>query len=65
MMISDKFLEWVKTAKGTELLRYEPKNDAEKLVIDAEIDKRLEKNVPVILDNIFAFVAEITNEDEK
>jgi hypothetical protein len=54
-MISDKFINWLKTAKGSELLRYTPKNEEEKKLIEIELDRRLDKNVPAILDNGFLF----------
>ena len=65
MLITDEFLNWLHTAKGSELMKYKAKNDAEKRCIEIEIDKRLDKNVPVILDNVASFFANIMNEEKQ
>ena len=64
-MITEQFLNWLKTAKGSELAHYQTTNDREKILIDAEIEKRLEANVPKILDNVFGFFVSILNDDEE
>ena len=63
-MITDEFLKWLTTAKGSELMKYEPKNDREKYLIKAELDKRIEGNSEKIVSGVFSFLADITSEDE-
>jgi hypothetical protein len=64
-MITNEFLNWLKTAKGSDLAKYQTTNDLEKILIDAEIEKRLEANVPKILDNVFGFFVSLMNDDEE
>ena len=64
-MITDDFLKWLTTAKGRELIKYEPANDREKYLIELEIDRRLEENVPKIMDGVFSFLKDITESSEE
>ena len=57
--MGQSFLEWLKSAKGSELAYYEPKNDKENELIEAEIERRLDKNVPKLADSFFSFIEKL------
>lgn len=64
-MITDEFLEWLKTAKGSELMGYEPKDEKEKYLIEDELGRRVEGNAEKIVSGFFSFLSDITSEEEK
>lgn len=64
-MKTNQFIHWLKTAKGSELAHYQTTNDFEKILIDAEIEKRLAENLPKIIDNVFGFLVSILNDEDE
>lgn len=65
-MIDDAFLQWVKTAKGSDLMRFKS-DDANKIaLVDAELERRIDANSIPLLDGLIGALAGLaTEKDEK
>lgn len=63
MTLSKEFTDRLETAKGSDLAHYKTSDPEESAAVDAEINRRIEQNVPKILVNVFDFFAEMIRDE--